>query len=75
MGNRHLYFVGIPSTARGFGTAIYSYDLSTGRIQKVVEGRIVIGCPAPSPDEKHLLYGVVNGVGGDLLMINGLQKR
>jgi len=75
MGSRHLYFVGVPSTTRTFGTAIYSYDLSTGRIQKVVEGGIVIGCPAPSPDEKHLLYAVVDAAGGDLLMINGLQRR
>jgi Tol biopolymer transport system component len=75
MGTRHLYFVAAPSGARRFGTAIYSYDLSTGRVHKVVEGGIVIGCPAPSSDEKHLLYAVVDGAGGDLLMINGLQKE
>ena len=39
------------------------------------EGGIVIGCPAPSPGEKHLLYAVVDAAGGDLLMINGPRKR
>jgi hypothetical protein len=40
----------------------------------VVQGGLVIGGPAPSPDEKHLLYGMVEKTGGDLLVIDGLQK-
>jgi Tol biopolymer transport system component/DNA-binding winged helix-turn-helix (wHTH) protein len=75
LGTRRLYFVSSPSSIPKFPTVIYSYDLSTGRIHKVVEGGIVINYPAPSPDDKHLLYAVCDGAGGDLLVVSGLQKR
>jgi WD40-like Beta Propeller Repeat len=75
MGSQHLYFVASTPNVHQLSNAIYSYDLSTGRICKVVEGGIRMNGAAPSPDEKHLLYAVVNNTGGDLLTVNGLEKR
>jgi hypothetical protein len=46
---------------RGFGTDIYSYDLASGRIRRVIETGSPVVTLAASPDEKHLIYGPQNG--------------
>ena len=62
MGSRHMYFVRGDSGVRGYGTDIYSYDLASGRIRRVMETGYPVVTLAASPDERHLIYGPPNAV-------------
>jgi len=73
MGSRRMYFVRGPNTY-GFGEAVYSYDLASGRIGKVAVVGAAVFYMSPSPDESRLLFGRGSISGADLMLVEGLRK-
>jgi Tol biopolymer transport system component len=69
MGSPHMYFVRGDSGFPGYGTDIYSYNLASGRIRKVLETGNPVVTLACSPDERHIIYGCRTLADSDLMLV------
>jgi Tol biopolymer transport system component/DNA-binding winged helix-turn-helix (wHTH) protein len=69
MGSRHMYFVRGDAGIAGYGTEIYSYDLASGSIRKVIDTGKPVVTLAASPDEHRVIYGRRTQSDSDLMLV------
>jgi len=69
MGSRHMYFVRGDAGISGYGTEIYSYDLASGSIRKVIDTGKPVVTLAASPDERRVIYGRRTQTDSDLMLV------